>query len=58
MPIIGKDLLVNGLTREQIENPSELNLVTPNRFVFQAGQPEEVKLAYEEATGVKMIDRE
>ena len=58
LPIIGKDLLVDGLTREQIENPSELNLVTPNRFVFQAGQPEEVKLAYEEATGVKMIDRE
>jgi len=58
LPILGKDLLVNGLTREQIDNPSEFNLVTPNRFVFQAGQPEEVKRAYEEATGVKMVDRD
>ena len=57
LPIIGKEQYINGHTREEIDNfPRDYNPSTPNRFLFHAGQPEEVRKAYEEATGVKMLD--
>ncbi|MBO33680.1 MAG: phthalate 4,5-dioxygenase [Rhodospirillaceae bacterium] len=58
LPIIGKEQFINGHTREEIDNfPRDYNPSTPNRFLFHAGQPEEVRKQYEAATGVKMMDK-
>lgn len=55
LPILGRDLLTKGLSRAELaSNNLSPNAVAPSRFVFQAGQPEGVKRAYEEAMGLKM----
>lgn len=54
LPIIGKDLQQKGFPADSVKDP-----VLPGptkRFIFLAGQPAEVKLAYEEAMGFKMAD--
>lgn len=57
LPILGRELLTKGLSRAELaSNNLSPNAVAPSRFVFQAGQPEEVKRAYEEAMGLKMDD--
>jgi 5,5'-dehydrodivanillate O-demethylase len=54
LPIVGKKQFVEGFTREQLMSASVFDNVSPTRFVFQQGQPEAVKRAYEEAMGLKM----
>lgn len=54
LPIVGKKQFVEGFTREQLMSSSVFDNVSPTRFVFQQGQPEAVKRAYEEAMGLKM----
>ena len=54
MPIIERDFLVNGPTRDEVEDPSHHRHVFIHRFVFQAGQPDEVRRAYEAAMGIRM----
>jgi 5,5'-dehydrodivanillate O-demethylase len=54
LPIVGKKQFIEGFTREQLLSSSVFDNVTPTRFVFQQGQPEAVKRAYEDAMGLKM----
>jgi 5,5'-dehydrodivanillate O-demethylase len=55
LPIVTRKFLVEGLTREQIaEIGSRANVITPYLYVFQAGQPEHVRKAYEAATGIAL----
>jgi 5,5'-dehydrodivanillate O-demethylase oxygenase subunit len=54
LPIVGLERFRNGFTREEMKKSSVLDTVSPTRFVFQQGQPEAVKRAYEEAMGFKM----
>ncbi|MGH7036466.1 MAG: Rieske 2Fe-2S domain-containing protein [Stellaceae bacterium] len=54
LPIVGRKLFIEGLTREQILKVNVSDNVSARRFVFQQGQPEHVKRAYEEAMGFKM----
>ncbi len=56
LPIVDKEAFVEGMTLEEIENAKVESRVSANRFVFQAGQPEHVRRAYEEAMGRKMAD--
>jgi 5,5'-dehydrodivanillate O-demethylase len=56
LPIVGKKQFVEGFTREQLMSASVFDNVSPTRFVFQQGQPQAVKRAYEEAMGLKMDD--
>jgi 5,5'-dehydrodivanillate O-demethylase len=51
LPIVSRDLLVNGVTLgEMLEDPS----IDPrNGFINQAGQPESVRLAFLDAMGLK-----
>jgi 5,5'-dehydrodivanillate O-demethylase len=55
LPIIPRKELTEGLTREQILAHPTLSLST-KRYIFQAGQPEWVQQAYEQATGFKIED--
>jgi 5,5'-dehydrodivanillate O-demethylase len=48
LPIANRSLLVDGLPREQFEKHP---LAGSRRYPFQAGQPEEVRRAYDEAMG-------
>ncbi len=58
LPIVAREDLEKGMTREEIANfPGPFNPVTPNHYRFQAGQPESVRKAYEEAMGFKMDRR-
>jgi 5,5'-dehydrodivanillate O-demethylase len=56
LPIVGRKQFIEGFTREQLMSASVFDNVSPTRFVFQQGQPEAVKRAYEEAMGLKMDD--
>lgn len=56
LPIVGKKQFVEGFTREQLMSSSVFDNITPTRFVFQQGQPQAVKRAYEDAMGLKMDD--
>jgi 5,5'-dehydrodivanillate O-demethylase oxygenase subunit len=52
LPTVGRSLFVEGLTREQIRaNPALAEGITPTRYIFQAGQPEHVRRAMEQALG-------
>jgi 5,5'-dehydrodivanillate O-demethylase len=56
LPIIGLDTFRNGMTREQLNDPNfPFNRVL-NGFPFQAGQPEHVRKAFEEALGQPVGD--
>jgi 5,5'-dehydrodivanillate O-demethylase len=54
LPIIARDRYVNGSPRDQLfrEVQSTPGPVLPDGFVFQAGQPEDVRLAYRKAMGL------
>ena len=55
LPIYNRKLLIEGMTREEMSKfRSPENPVATPRFVFQAGQPEEVRRAYEQAMGIAM----
>ncbi len=51
LPIFDRDYDINGPTREQVEDPDHPRANSMRRFIFQAGQPEEVRKAYAEAMG-------
>jgi len=55
LPTVSRDLLLNGLTMDQVlANPARSGTITPGSYVFQAGQPEHVRLAMQEALGRKI----
>jgi 5,5'-dehydrodivanillate O-demethylase oxygenase subunit len=54
IPMIGRDLYINGLTLEQLQSSPALVPSTPDQFPFLAGQPEAVRDAYEAAMGFKL----
>jgi 5,5'-dehydrodivanillate O-demethylase len=54
IPMIGRDLYINGLTLEQLQSSPALVPSTPDQFPFLAGQPEAVRDAYETAMGFKL----
>jgi 5,5'-dehydrodivanillate O-demethylase len=56
LPIVGLDAFRNGLTSKELENAGGEERLASKKFIFQAGQPPEVKRAYEEAMGFKMAD--
>ncbi len=56
LPIVGRKQFIEGFTRAQLMSSSVFDNVSPTRFVFQQGQPDWVKHAYEEAMGLKMED--
>jgi 5,5'-dehydrodivanillate O-demethylase len=54
LPIIDRDRYVKGFSRAQLyrEASGTPGPVLPDGFVFQAGQPEEVRRAYRRAMGL------
>jgi len=54
LPIIDKDSFIDGVTLEYLEKNRSFG--TPKRMQHLAGQPPEVKRAYEDAMGFKMVD--
>ena len=56
LPIIGRQLFKEGMTREQLNDSTLDTSITSRRFIFQAGQPEEVRRAFEIAMGVELAD--
>ena len=56
LPIVGLDAFRNGLTSKELENAGGEERLASKKFIFQSGQPPEVKRAYEEAMGFKMTD--
>ena len=54
LPIIGRERFVNGSPRHQLfrEASSTPGPVLPEGFVFLAGQPEEIRMAYRRAMGL------
>lgn len=52
LPIIGRALLTEGATREEVERGSPRGSEVPRRnFPFLVGQPEDVRKAYDDAMG-------
>lgn len=56
LPIVGLDAFRNGLSSSEAQSAGGEDRLTSKKFIFQAGQPPEVKRAYEEAMGFKMTD--
>ena len=56
-PLIGYERMINGYPRELLEDKENIFMRATRNFVFQAGQPDHVKTAYEEALGIKMDER-
>lgn len=54
LPIIDRARFTDGLTREEIEALSPTLRSSIYRYVFQAGQPDHVRRAYEAAMGIEM----
>jgi 5,5'-dehydrodivanillate O-demethylase oxygenase subunit len=54
LPMIGRDFYVEGVTQQQLDASAGRIQATPDNFPFLAGQPDEVRLAYEEAMGFRM----
>ena len=53
LPMVGREHFVNGMTYEQIKaNPLLAQSVTPDRYIFQYGQPEAILREYEAAVGL------
>ena len=54
LPIINHDYWANGYSIEQMqkENPRLAGLFQPNDFIFQSGQPAEIRQAYRRAMGL------
>ena len=57
LPCAGRDAMLAGFTAEQLDRNPRLKLVI-STFFLQAGQPEEVKAAFEEAMGFRVADFE
>ena len=54
LPMVGREHFVNGMTYEQIKaNPLLAQSVTPDRYIFQYGQPEAILREYEAAVGLQ-----
>jgi 5,5'-dehydrodivanillate O-demethylase len=51
LPIVGRELFRDGLTRDQLATHPLGRNVTPRSYVFQSGQPEHVRRAMAEALG-------
>ena len=49
MPTIDREAVTEGMTAEEIKAGGALHL---KRFIFQYGQPEEVRLLQEQAMGI------
>jgi 5,5'-dehydrodivanillate O-demethylase oxygenase subunit len=49
LPIVNKDVFINGLPAEQYAN--KVNSVVARSYIFQVGQPDEVREAWEDAMG-------
>jgi 5,5'-dehydrodivanillate O-demethylase len=56
LPIVGLDAFRNGLSSKEITIAGGEERIASKKFIFQYGQPKEVKRAYEEAMGFKMED--
>ena len=52
LPVFGRDFLIDGPTREQLTDTTHPRTRSMLDFVFQAGQPPEVRAAYVEAMGL------
>ena len=52
LPVLGRDYLIDGPTREQLKGTAHPRTRSMLDFVFQAGQPPEVRAAYVEAMGL------
>jgi 5,5'-dehydrodivanillate O-demethylase len=55
LPVIPRKELTEGLTREELMRHPTFARLT-DRYIFQAGQPDWVKRAYEAATGFHISD--
>lgn len=57
LPVIGKQGFREGMTEEELKSKfARLGRRFPPTYIFQAGQPAEVRLAYEEAMGSPALD--
>lgn len=54
LPVVGRDQYLSGLTLAELSADPRLNQATPRSYPYQAGQPEEIRKAYEEAMGFKL----
>jgi 5,5'-dehydrodivanillate O-demethylase len=55
LPMMGRELLQSGLTTEEIRaNPARRHLFTS--YIFQAGQPDDVRDAFSEAMGLEATE--
>ena len=54
LPIIGREYFVNGYAQADAVKRRERTpgMLLPDGFVFQAGQPEDVRQAYRKAMGL------
>ncbi len=52
LPIFDREFFLNGPTREQLGDPDHPRSRSMRSFVFQAGQPADVRAAYAEAMGL------
>jgi 5,5'-dehydrodivanillate O-demethylase len=52
LPIIGRDLFVKGYSQGTLPPIGTPGVRRSHEFVFQAGQPEEIRLAYRRAMGL------
>lgn len=57
LPIIERDFLKNGQIRAEMTAPDNPRAIFTKQFIFQAGQPEEVRREYEEAMGFASAGR-
>lgn len=55
-PLIGYERMINGYPRKALDDPDNILMRATRNFVFQAGQPDRVRAAYEKAMGFKMED--
>jgi 5,5'-dehydrodivanillate O-demethylase len=56
LPIIGRDFFLSGYSLRDVVEGRADGIRYPRRFVFQAGQPEEITRAYREAMGMDRVD--
>ncbi len=56
LPIMERNQFEKGYSLKDLDGTSTESRVTTKKFVFQAGQPEHVKKAYEDAMGFELSD--